>query len=157
MVQLNEKIDQLNELLAINYNAERVYLEALESSDSEELKQFFRARAFQRNEFCRYLGAEIVLLGGTRNFANEIDVRTKINWPDFKKVIASKNPRNLFNEINRLKTICLTHYNRALNNFEFSDGLLQLLEKQKSIIGTSISFRRYQDALSNQIHLASNG
>ena len=156
MVQLNEKIGQLNELLVINYKAERVYLEALESADSEELKQFFRARAFERNECSRYLGAEIILLGGTPNFSDETDSKTKIIWPDFKKIMASKNSLILFNEINRIKTLCLTHYNRVLNNFEFSESLQKLLEKQKQIIGTSISLMRYQDSLSNPQRLASN-
>ncbi|MEW4925706.1 DUF2383 domain-containing protein [Algibacter sp. 2305UL17-15] len=158
MVQLNQKIDQLNELLVINYNAEKVYLEALESTEDEELKQFFRARAFERNEFSRYLGAEIRLLGGTPNFSDEVESQTKINWPDFKKVIASKNPRALFSEINRLKALCLTHYNRVINNFEFSEGLLRLLQRQMHVIGTSISLMRYQDGLSNQSQsrLASN-
>ncbi|MBC3758186.1 DUF2383 domain-containing protein [Hyunsoonleella sp. SJ7] len=158
MVQQTQKIRQLNQLLVINHNAERAYLEALESAENEELKQFFRARAFERNEFCRYLGAEIRLLGGAPNFSDTIDSKTKINWPDFKKVLASKNPRALFNEINRLKSACVAQYNRVLNSFEFQESLANLLEKQKQIIGSSISLMRYKDGLTSaQPRLASNG
>lgn len=158
MVQLSQNIAKLNELLNINHNAEKSYLEALEAADSEELKQFFRARAFERSEFCRYLGAEIRMLGGIPNFTDTIDTDTKINWPDFKKVIAAKNPRTLFSEINRLKSLCLTHYSRVLNNFEFHESLVRLLEKQMQIIGSSISLMRYKDGLAfNQPGLTSNG
>ncbi len=147
MTQQKQNIDQLNALLAINYNAEKVYLEALDAADSQDLKQFFRARAFERNEFCRYLSAEIRLLGGVPDFADAVETKPKINWPDFKKIIATKNPRTLFHEINRLKSSCLTHYNRVLNNFEFQESLVAILEQQKQSIGASISLMRYKDGL----------
>ncbi|TBM99025.1 DUF2383 domain-containing protein [Hyunsoonleella flava] len=146
MAQQNQNIWQLNELLKINHIAEKSYLEALEATSNEELKQFFRARAFERNEFCRYLGAEIRMMGGIPDYS---DTNTKINWPDFKKILASKNARFLFTEINRIKSICLTHYNNVLNSYEFHEGLVKLLKEQRKIIGRSIGYMRYKDGLSN--------
>ncbi len=147
MKQQHQKIWQLNELLKINHVAEKSYLEALESTNDKELKQFFRARAFERSEFCRYLGAEIRMMGGIPDYS---DTNTKINWPDFKNILASKNARFLFNEINRVKSICLTHYNNVLNNYQFHESLAELLKKQRKIIGSSISYMRYKDDLANQ-------
>jgi uncharacterized protein (TIGR02284 family) len=71
MSESSQKIRQLNQLLIINNNAEKAYLEALEIANDEGLKQFFRARAFERSEFCRYLGAEIRVLGGEPSYAGE--------------------------------------------------------------------------------------
>lgn len=142
MVQLNLNIAKLNELLIINHNAEKSYLEALEATDNEELKQFFRARAFERSEFCRYIGAEIRMLGGIPDYS---DTNTKINWPDFKKILATKNAKLLFTEINRLKSLCLTIYNKTLNSSDFQENVKKLLETQKNIIGSSISYSRYMD------------
>lgn len=155
MTQNNEAIEKLNQLLLINANTEKVYLEALDATTDEELKQFFRARAFERNEFCRYLGAEIRILGGTPSFSEEL-IDAKIIWPDLKKTVATKNPKTLFTEINRLKTLCLTHYNKALSSVNFSSNLSNLLEKQKQTIGTSISLLRYNDNWSRSAKLASN-
>lgn len=147
MKQQHQKVWQLNELLKINHIAEKSYLEALESTNNEELRRFFRARAFERSEFCRYLGAEIRMMGGIPDYT---DTNTKINWPDFKKILESKNARFLFNEINRVKSICLTHYNNVLNNYEFQESLVNLLKKQRKIIGRSISYMRYKDDLAKQ-------
>ena len=150
MSQLNLKINQLNHLLTLNNNAEKVYLEALETTDNEELKQFFRARAFERSEFCRYLGAEIILMRGVPDYVDGTDSTDKIIWPDFKKILATNNARTLFSEINRIKSVCLTHYNSVLNNYDFPENLVNLLKKQRKTIGSSISFIRYKDALASQ-------
>lgn len=157
MNSLNEKIDQLNQLLILNNLTEKVYLEALEASDSEELKQFFRARAFERNEFCRYIGAEISMLGGKPEYKYRIDSSIKINWPDFKKILASNNPRALFSEMNRIKTVCIAKYNKVLNNCEFPENLVTLLKEQTRIIGNSISYMRYKDSLTNKNFAVSSG
>jgi uncharacterized protein (TIGR02284 family) len=147
MSELSQKIRQLNQLLIINNNAEKAYLEALEIANDEGLKQFFRARAFERSEFCRYLGAEIRVLGGEPSYAGEVDSAHRINWPDFKGILATNNARKLFSEINRIKGLCLIHYNSVLNNYEFPESLVRLLKKQRKIIGSSISFIRYRDGV----------
>ena len=150
MTKLNQKINELNQLLIVNNNAEKAYLEALEITDNEELKQFVRARAFERSEFCRYLGAEIILLGGKPNYLEEADSKHKIKWPDFKKILANNNASHLFAEISRIKNICLTQYNTVLNNYDLPESLVNVLKNQRKIIGRSISFMRYRDGLNTK-------
>lgn len=148
MTELHQKIDQLNNLLIINYATERVYLDAFEATTDPELKHFFKARAFQRNEFCRYLAAEIRVLGSAPMLTDMAESNLKKSLPDLRKVIASKNLRALFGEINKIKLSCLVHYNRALENLELSSSIVELLEKQKKAISSSLSMLARQDHLS---------
>ncbi|MGC6431079.1 MAG: DUF2383 domain-containing protein [Jejuia sp.] len=156
MTQNKEKISKLNQLLVLNANAERAYLDALDATADEELQKFFRARAFERNEFCRYLGAEIRIMGGTPNFYDE-EIDTKINWPNLKKVLGANNPKSLFAEINSLKSLCVSQYNKVISGAEFTKPITDLLEKQKQSIGSSISLLRYKDNWSSTPKFASNG
>ncbi len=156
MTQKKEKISKLNQLLVLNANAEKAYLDALDATVDEELQKFFRARAFECNEFCRYLGAEIRIMGGTPNFFEE-DAESKISWPNLSKVMGSRNPKSLFAEINSLKALCVAQYNKVLAASDFSKHVTDLLEKQKQSIGSSISLLRYNDNWSNTPKFASNG
>lgn len=155
MTQNKEKINKLNQLLILNANAESAYLEALEATADIELQKFFRARAFERNEFCRYLGAEIRVMGGKPNFYDEENY-TKINWPNLKKVLSTKNPKLLFAEINSLKALCVSQYNKVLSKVDFSKQTADLLEKQRQSIGSSISLLRYKDNWNDASKLTTN-
>ena len=87
---------------------------------------------------------------GVPDYFDGTDSTDKIIWPDFKKILATNNARTLFSEINRIKSVCLTHYNSVLNNYDFPENLVNLLKKQRKTIGSSISFIRYKDALASQ-------
>jgi uncharacterized protein (TIGR02284 family) len=139
MTQLDKKINQLNNLIVINAATEKVYLDAFETTKDSELKYFFKTRAFQRSEFCRFLACEIRRLGGEPVLTDEAESQLKKGLPDLTKVLASKNIRAVFAEISALKKTCLVHYNLVLQNFDFSQNMKQLLEHQKQAISTSIN------------------
>jgi uncharacterized protein (TIGR02284 family) len=148
MTELHQKVDQLNNLLVINYATERVYLDAFEATTDPELKHFFKARAFQRNEFCRFLAAEIRNLGSTPMLTDVAETNLRQSLPDLSKVLASKNLKVLFVEINKLKLACLMHYNKVLANLDLSHSIVELLERQKQAISTSLSTLAREDRLS---------
>ncbi len=147
MTELHKKIDPLNNLLVINYATERIYLDAFEATHDPELKHFFRARAFQRNEFCRFLAAEIRQSGGVPMLTDMAESNLKKSLPDLKKELASKNLRALFTEINKIKLSCLMHYNKVLNDLDLSKSIVDVLETQKKAISTSLSMMVRQDRL----------
>jgi len=150
MSQSNEKIYQLNELLTINYNVESIYLDAMGFSKNTGLKHFFRARAFERNEFCRYLSAEIRQLGGSPIFNDLGSTETTSISLDFRKLITNQNHRKLFEEIRKIKSFCIEQYNKTLNNFDFQESVKSILERQRDAISSSISLSRYTDELSKK-------
>lgn len=147
MTQLHQKIDQLNNLLIINYATEKVYLDAFAAAQDIELKQFFKSRAFQRNEFCRFLAKEIRALGGTPMLTEAKEVKLKKQIPDLRKVLATKNATLLVTEIKSLKKSCLMYYNKVLSSFTFPNHMVELLEYQKRAISNSVNTLGVQDRL----------
>lgn len=51
MKSLEKILSKLNNLLIMNYEIEKVYLEAQDLAADDNLKAFFRERSFERNEF----------------------------------------------------------------------------------------------------------
>ncbi|UKM65224.1 PA2169 family four-helix-bundle protein [Flavobacteriaceae bacterium GSB9] len=137
MKNSNPTIAQLNELLAINYEAEKVYLHALNQVESEDLKHFFRAMAFERHEFCRFLGAEIIQKGGHPEYIDQSKGGVKI-WDKFKQVISKKDESALFNEVCKIKTWSVKKYNSALKKFRFPENISQLIKNQRDTIESSL-------------------
>ena len=75
---------KLNNLLIMNYETEKVYLEALELAAGDNLKAFFRERGFERNEFSKRLKAEIIKLNGKPVTFNWLSSTFDKKWHDFK-------------------------------------------------------------------------
>ncbi len=147
MKKSNPTIAQLNELLAINYEAEKMYLEALKQVESEDLKHFFRAMAFERNEFCRFLGAEIIQKGGKPEYSDQMRGGLSRLWSKFKKGISKKDENVLFNEVCRIKTWSLEKYNAILDRVKHSEGIAQLLKKQRDTLERSLHSIQIGDRL----------
>lgn len=138
MKKSNPTITQLNELLAINNDAEKIYLDALHHVENEDLKNFFRAMAFERSEFCRFLGAEIIQKGGNPEYPeDEKGALTKL-WSRLKQIISKNDEYALFDEICRMKTWTIDKYNDTLNKIKFSEHIAQLLQKQRDAIERSL-------------------
>ena len=87
MKKSKQIISQLNELLALNYYAEKIYLDALNEVKNDYLKHFCRAMAFERNEFCRFIGAEIIQKGGEPKYPDHIKHKSDILWSNFKYTV----------------------------------------------------------------------
>ncbi|MFL1012525.1 PA2169 family four-helix-bundle protein [Flavisericum labens] len=138
MKNSNPTIAQLNELLAINYEAEKVYLHALNQVESEDLKHFFRARAFERSEFCRFLGAEIIQKGGQPEYLDQRKGGFDKLWVKFKQVVSKKDEYAIFDEVCKIKTWSVKKYNKVLKKFRFSENISQLLQNQRDTLERSM-------------------
>lgn len=149
MEKLNQKIRQLNQLLLINYQSERIYLKALESTNNLVFQQFFRARAFERNEFCRYLAAEIKQIGGLPNFNDDVKP-TNIKWPNLKKAILNKDSKALLNEIKRLKNICSSFYKKTIMECDLKGDILNVLQYQNHKIESFLTYSTITDLTSSE-------
>ncbi|WP_298530989.1 DUF2383 domain-containing protein [uncultured Algibacter sp.] len=148
-------ISQLNELLALNYYAEKIYLDALNEVKNDYLKHFCRAMAFERNEFCRYIGAEIIQQGGEPKYPDHIRHKSDILWSNFKYTVCVNDNKALVDELIRIKTWSIDKYEESLNKVDFPESIVNVLLKQKTVLEKSlISVKSNQDAFSQFLRMA---
>ena len=131
-------ISQLNELLALNYYAEKIYLDAFHEVQNDYLKHFCRAMAFERNEFCRFIGAEIIQQGGKPKYPEHIKHKSDILWSNFKYTICVNDNKALVDELIRIKTWSIDKYEESLNKVDFPEPITALLLKQKAVLEESL-------------------
>lgn len=131
-------ISQLNELLAVNYYGEKIYLDALNEVDNEDLKHFCRAMAFERIEFCRFIGAEIIQQGGKPNYPDHIKHESNVLRSNFRYIICINDDKALIDELVRIKTWSIDKYQDCLKTVNFPEQITNLLKKQKAILEKSL-------------------
>ncbi len=149
-------ISSLNDLLAINYYVEKIYLDALNEVEDEDLKHFCRAMAFERNEFCRYIGAEIIQQGGKPKYPDHIKHKSDILWSNFKYTICVNDNKALVEELIRIKTWSIDKYEDALKKVDFPEHIVELLIKQKTVLEKSLSSVQSNDETFNQFLRTAN-
>lgn len=147
MKKSNQIILKLNELLAINNDAEKIYLEALNQVEDEALKNFFRAMAFQRNEFCRFIGAEILQEGGVPEYTEGISTSIKL-WSNNLMYIASiKDEYALLDEVCKIKSWSIEKYYEAIDKIKFPENIFQIIINQRNTIENSLDNLRVSESL----------
>ncbi|GAA4888863.1 hypothetical protein GCM10023311_11030 [Flaviramulus aquimarinus] len=148
MKKPNQIILKLNELLAINSDAEKIYLDALNQVEDEALKNFFRAMAFERNEFCRFLGAEILQEGGEPKYPEHKKHISVDLWSNNLTYIATiKDEYALLDEVCNIKSWSIKKYHEIIDKMKFPENTLQLLIKQRNTIENSLNNLKISESL----------
>ncbi|WP_136480354.1 DUF2383 domain-containing protein [Cognatitamlana onchidii] len=147
-------IAQLNELLAINYYVEKIYLDALNEVENDYLKHFCRAMAFERSEFCRFIGAEIIQQGGKPKYPEHIKHKSNLIWSNLKYIICVNDNKALVDELVRIKTWSIQKYEDVMSAVDFPSQLSELLNKQKSILEKSLRSVKSKKYNFNQLRTA---
>lgn len=144
----NQIIQQLNELLAINNDIEKIYLDALNQVEDEALKHFFRAMAFERNEFCRFLGAEIIQKGGKPKYPEGKRQTSNKLWSNnFAYILSNKDEYELLDEVCEIKSWSIKNYDEIIDKVKFPESTVQLLIKQRDIIENSLNNLKVSESL----------
>lgn len=125
---------QLNELLALNNDAERIYLDVMNQVESQDLKNFFRALAFERSEFCRYLGAEIIQKGGEPVYSEHMKRTSSKLRINFKHVMSIKDEYALLDQVRGVMTWSIKKYYKITDNISFPERIFQLVSNQRDCI-----------------------
>ena len=114
MRQTDRILKKLNELLIMNYEAERIYLEALDIVKDENLKAFFRERGFERNEYGRQLRSEIKAFGFDPMSLDELSGDYYKIWIKFKKHLENQEEELMLDEICHIKELSIKTYDAVL-------------------------------------------
>ncbi|GGZ85560.1 DUF2383 domain-containing protein [Algibacter mikhailovii] len=149
-------ISQLNELLALNYYAEKIYLDALNEVENEDLKHFCRAMAFERIEFCRFLGAEILQLKGNPKYPDHMRHESNMLQSNFRYTICVNDNKAIIDELIRIKTWSIEKYEESFKKVGFPEHIFTLLKNQKSILEQSLASVRSSSGTFNQFLRTAN-
>lgn len=142
----SEKIlEKLNNLLLMNYGAEKMYLEALELATDDNLKAFFRERGFERNEFGRQLRAEIEKLNGKPKQFSTLSADLNSIWLHFKNNLLLNNETDLMEEIYKLKDLTIERYNKLLMEINLPLSVCKILVKQRDSIYANMNAMKREE------------
>lgn len=140
-----EILRQLNELLIMNAEIEKIYIEALNNVNDKDLKTFFRERGFERNQFSRDLKQEIENIGGKAEFTTLTDKGFYVVWMNFRKLY--DNEKDLMDEVCGLKELTIEKYNKLLAEIHLPLSVFRLIEKQKEDILQTLRAIKTKNAL----------
>lgn len=143
---------QLNKLLIINYEAEIIFLRALEQVENSVLKNFFRVSGYERNQFIKNLDSNIRQNGGIPTYPEESLSSNRKLGSNLSEIIATKNERLLFTEIGKIQMSGIEKYQKTLDKFDFPEGVELLLKKHKNTIVKSLySIEVHKDLFAKNI------
>ncbi|MBD0830911.1 DUF2383 domain-containing protein [Aestuariibaculum sediminum] len=139
---------KVKELLVFNDGVEKVYLEAMEAIDNEDLKRFFKERSEERQKFSLDLKAEMDIIEEKSDQPAGLSSNFYEIWRNFRNLVAFKDETGLLSEIYRLKLESVDMYNQLLMEPNLDLSTCKLLEKQRDDIQSSIQ------ALTRELDLA---
>ncbi len=143
-------ITKANNLLMMNYEAEKIYTDAHDIVDDDELKSFFRELAFERNEFARALKNETIKLGEQpQSFEglNKLSRAYYIFWKNLRPLLKENDTPELFNQICNIKEWSIDNYNNLLQEFNLSLSLCKLLAEQRDILHSKMNSIKAKEIL----------
>ncbi|SFZ89566.1 conserved hypothetical protein [Flaviramulus basaltis] len=146
-MKYSEKIiEKLNDLLIMNYEVEKIYLEALKNVTDNTLKTFFRERGLERYEFSIELKNEIKILDGNPEQLGELSkdfYKVKMN---FRNLIFLENQNDLLDEVFSLKKVSIDKYNQLLMEPNLPLQLCRILIKQRDSIQATMRVLKRESA-----------
>ncbi|MDP5157874.1 MAG: PA2169 family four-helix-bundle protein [Flaviramulus sp.] len=152
MKKPKKTVAYLNELLTLNFESEKIFLQALERVNNSVLKNFFRVSGHERNQIIRLLDSAIRQKGGVPSYPEDSFVANHKLSSNIKKIIASKNEQLLLTEIGRLKLADIEKYQKILNNYEFSEEIESSIKSQKDMLVKSLySIEVHKDLFAKNI------
>lgn len=136
-------LGQLNDLLLVNFEVEKVYSEIVDEVNDETLSRFFRERAIERNEFSKLINYEIEALGETPERIGALSKNFYKLKTKFKGLVDVDNESKLIDAIFNLKQESINKYNEVLMQPHLPLKICKMLVKQRdSIQATLRVFKR---------------
>jgi DNA polymerase III gamma/tau subunit len=143
-------IVKANNLLKMNHEVEKIYIDAHDIVDDEKLKSFFRELAFERNEFSKALQRETIKLGeAPQNFEglNKLSRAYHIIWKNLRPLLKQDNTPELLDQICSIKEWSIDNYNNLLQEFNLSLSLCKLLVEQRDLLHSKMNRIKVNEAL----------
>ncbi len=143
-------ITKANNLLMMNYEVEKIYTDASEVVNNDELKYFFRELAFERNEYARVLRKETIKLGGQPQIfegLNKLSRAYYIFWKNLKPLLKENDSAELLDQVCNIKVWSIDNYNNLLQEFNLTLSLCKLLAEQRDLLYSKMNSIKAKEIL----------
>lgn len=135
----NELVENLQSLLKENYDAEKIFKQAIENTESLPLKRFLQNQALQRNRFANELTQEIIALNERPEDSGTFAGDVHRAWVGLKDSLTGDNEELILNEAINGERSSAEEYNKALRNNNFPPRIRQVLQRQAGEINDTLN------------------
>lgn len=143
-------VDNLQELLEKNYDAEKGFAKAMKDAKDANLKNFLKEQAAQRNRFATELDHEIRSLNETPKESGSFTGDLHRTWIDIKSAVAGNTDEAVLEECIRGEKASWNEYDEKLKEENFPPRIADVLQKQASEIHNTLeSVKTLEDLADN--------
>lgn len=132
-------VDQLEEILEKNRDAEKGYRKAAENTESRGLQSYFQDKAREREQFNDSLKREMVMsydkIDDDSSFTGSIH-RT---WMDIKAFFSANNDESMLEEAIRGDKAAVEEYEEVLADESLPSSIASLIRNQQTKIRTDLN------------------
>jgi uncharacterized protein (TIGR02284 family) len=139
-------VDNLQELLEKNYDAEKGFTKAMKDAENPRLKSFLQQQAAQRARFTNELSQEIRNLNEKPKDSGSFTGDLHRTWIDIKSAVSGNEDEAVLEECIRGEKASWEEYEDKLKNHNFPPNISSLLQNQASEIHTTLNrVKRLED------------
>jgi uncharacterized protein (TIGR02284 family) len=132
-------VNNLQDLLEKNYDAEEGFKKAMHDAKDPNLKEFLKRQAVQRNHFATELDKAIHSLNEHPREKGSTEGTLHRAWIDFKTAFTKNDDEAVLEECIRGEKASLKEYEHKLEHNNFSPEILNTLNEHKAAIKSTIA------------------
>ena len=132
-------VDNLQELLEKNYDANKGFTKAMKDAENPRLKTFLQNQAAQRSRFANELTQEIRTLNEEPKESGSFTGDLHRTWIDIKSAVSGNEDEAVLEECIRGEKASWDEYKDKLNKENFPPNIASVLERQASEIHNTLS------------------
>ena len=134
----NQLVNNLQELLEKNYDAEKGYKKALVDTKDENLRRFLKRQIVQRNHFATELDKIIRSLNEKPKEKGSATGDLHRTWMNIKTMLSANKNEALLEECIRGEKASKKEYEEKLKKYKFPPSISEILKRQLSEITTTV-------------------
>lgn len=132
-------VNNLQELLEKNYDAEKGFTKAMKDAKNTRLKSFLQQQAAQRGRFTNELTQEIRNLNETPKDSGSFTGDLHRTWIDIKSAVTGNEDEAVLEECIRGEKASWDEYENKLKNENFPPNIANVVQKQAAEIHNTLS------------------
>ncbi|OAD90385.1 hypothetical protein A7A78_14815 [Aequorivita soesokkakensis] len=134
-----EIVNNLQDLLEKNYDAEKGFTKAMKDAKNQNLKRFLQQQAAQRNRFATELDQQIRNLNEQPKESGSFTGDLHRTWIDIKSSVAGNTDEAVLEECIRGEKASWKEYEEKLQNKNFPSNISGVLQNQATEIHNTLN------------------
>eukprot|EP00389_Voromonas_pontica_P016632 GDKH01026008.1.p1 GENE.GDKH01026008.1~~GDKH01026008.1.p1 ORF type:complete len:158 (+),score=16.61 GDKH01026008.1:61-534(+) len=132
-------VNNLQELLEKNYDAEKGFSKAMKDAKNPRLKTFLQQQAAQRSRFTNELSQTIRNLNEQPKESGSLTGDLHRTWIDIKSAVSGNEDEAVLEECIRGEKASWEEYSKKLKNENFPPNISDVVQRQASEIHNTLS------------------